>query len=493
MSISEEIVKTALLGTEKYPWSPDAALGETGAAIQSSQADREDGFLRYAAAALVFESAGCNPAQGAEVVPECPAERLPEMPERAASWLVSALATGDEVLLDYLLYQAQLNGEIVPPTTVPAILDLARKESKKNAALIAVAGERGKWLIGINPLWNPLVEVVGEASQVDWETGTHEQRKAFIIGLRKADPAAAIPLLQSAFPAENANNRMEFLELLQEGLNRDDEPFLVSLLSDKSKKVKETATELLRSLPGSAMSELYLAHARQALQVREQRYLLVSKKKVLEIDPKVQPSEALFATGIEKVSSTKGVQDYVHWLGQVLAYVSPVALFRHLGLSATEFYDLFSKVEGFENLRPYLVQSATRFRDVELARVLLGTGGITHMGLLNLLPEQERAAHYPSFAKADVAGLVQILLSDDYAPIPRAIAKGVLEVLAASPYQIHQPTYRRLAMQLTQDMVPWLREYSQRTAEDYGQTKFFATQATEMMRLLEIKESLKRT
>ena len=136
--------------------------------------------------------------------------------------------------------------------------------------------------------------------------------------------------LEEAFPQENANNRQEFLEILEIGLNISDAPFLELLMNDKSKKMKDLAMNLLRRIPDSSLNRLYTEFVFRALRVKEERVLIFGKKKVLEIDRQVQPSEALFKLGLSKMSSVKGVEDHQHWLEQTLPFVHPEALLRHL-------------------------------------------------------------------------------------------------------------------------------------------------------------------
>ncbi len=489
MTITDEILKSALLGTDKYIAAPIPDLAEIADKIKTTQSDKEDGFLRYAATAILFETCGREPMKLEANVSACPVGTLALFPSNAADWLKTAVASEDAVLLPYLIFQCNRRNERLPNQIVPLLMNQALKKPAQAASIVQACGESGKWLISLDTQWAPLMDA--KIAESNWETGTHNDRMQFLRELRAKDPSAAIPLLTEAFPQENANNRVEFLELLENGLSDADVTFLEMQSTDKSKKVKELALDLLKLIPGSSINRMYEDHISRALSVKEQRVMLFAKKKVLHLDKNVEPSEALFGTGISKVSSIKGVEDHHHWLHKVLAFVHPDALLRHLQLSLDEFLDIVQKDEVAWAYHNGLHEAALHFKHVAVAKALMTRGIKQDYATLSLIPVAERGPFYSKVLENNLVQVLEDLFDDQYGLITRDLGLLLMQALAANPYQINQPMYRRLALHLPNSLNALLKEYALAGADVASPLRYFSAQVQEMIRLLEIRESLK--
>ncbi len=85
-------------------------------------------------------------------------------------------------------------------------------------------------------------------SEANWDGYLPAERLAAFTAFRGSDPAAARALLATKAPAVPAEERTKLVAALAEGLSPEDQPFLESLGSDRSGKVKTAARRLLARL-----------------------------------------------------------------------------------------------------------------------------------------------------------------------------------------------------------------------------------------------------
>jgi len=483
-----EILKAALLGTDRHMPEVPPAAPEIFTKIQALPTSKEDRFLKMAFASLLHEEAGSKPLTVDSHVPECPPESHPVVAGRLAALLQSALKDQNDVLFAFLVFRVGQRNEVVQPQLVSTLLDKALETKYDKQKLIDICGATGQWLCNLNPRWKVLREAQIEDENV-WETGSTEARKAFLSALRKTDPNAATALLETTFAQENAGNRLAFLQLLSEGLSISDEPFLQKLVTDKSQKVREIAMWMLRQIQGSAVNHNHLEWLLRMLQVRDEKHLLVMKKKKIVIAEDVMPDESIFKTGIEKVSTEKGVQDHVFIAGQLLSAIDPVTLARQLNVSDQELIALLLDHPAAKALVPFITSAAVQFRNKAWALALLHRGDARDIGLLDALEPAERLPFYLQFLNGNAASLFAYLLDDTYSPLPMRLAEQLLDHLSKFPYHITHATYQRLALQLPAGIMPVLKKYTDDPRQDY-QLRYFKNQASEMMRLVELRNNI---
>lgn len=485
--IADEILKAALLGTDKYMPSPSPLLQETGAKIAAQQTDKEDRFLKLAITTQLYEEAGRKPLTVHNTWPECPPEPLPVASEKLCGYIHNTLEAKDDILFQYLIHIVHKNNQVLASGLVPLVLNKALEHKESAHALIRTCGETGKWLCRLNENWRMLLEEGGEDDA--WETGNAESRKMFLKNIRRTDPAKAVQLLEQAFPTENAANRLALLEQLDEHSSLADEPFLQSLLKDKSQKVKETALRLLRKIQGSALNKSYLEHILAVASVKEERHLLVTRKKVLIIKEDVPPDGDLLKTGIDGVSPDKGVPDHIHVIGQMLKHVDPRILAQHLAVTEPDLIQLFLQHGESKHLLPFLARSASVFKSRSWALALLSRPEVNDINLLNALPGTERTAFYEQFVDGNLHQLLTYLLDGDYTLLPHSLSGPLLLHLSKNPYLITQPVYQRLALHLPAEILPQLKMYGEDASDEY-QRRHFKAQALEMMRIIDLKNNI---
>lgn len=486
--MNTELLKAALLGTDRHMPEIPPSAPEIYTKIMALPTGKEDRFLKMAFVSLLYEEAGAKPFAVDSHLPECPPEPQPVVSGQLAVWLQSALKDQNDVLFAFLVFMVEQRNEVIQPQHVPALLDRALAGKHDRQKLMRICGATGRWLCNLNARWKVLRDGVQEDENV-WETGSTEARKAFLSGLRRTDLNAAIGLLESTLAQENANNRLAFMQLLSEGLSISDEPFLQKLLTDKSQKVRETAIGMLRLIQGSAINRNHLEWLLRMLEVRDERHLMVMKKKKIIIAGDVIPDEGIFKTGVERVSTEKGVPDHVFIAGQLLSAIDPLILANKLNISDQELISLFLEHPAAKALLPFLTSAAVRFKCRSWALALLHRGDGRDIALLDALAPSERLPFYLQFLNGNAANLFAYLLDDTYSPLPERLAEQLLDHLSKFPYHITQATYQRLALQLPASIMPVLKKYTEDPRQDY-QLRYFKNQASEMMRMVELRKNI---
>ncbi|MCU7725121.1 DUF5691 domain-containing protein [Actinoplanes sp. KI2] len=269
-----ELLAAALVGTDRRPWSGGSLLDS-------------------AAVALARRRAGVTPAHGHAPIPAAPAEITPPLPAASGARLIRILGDGvpggaqiAHELLSQWLEAAAAKGGHVPPVVLPALLDAGRRNSLIRPALAQVAGRRGAWLAGMRGDWRWLrdetVAATAGETGAAWETGTIGERLGYLIELRRADPARGLSLLTRSWPHESSDDRARFVAALATGLSLADEPFLEQALDDRRKEVRESALDLLRSLPGSSLGKRMAQRAAAAVRRDPNGWLLVTPPEDLD-------------------------------------------------------------------------------------------------------------------------------------------------------------------------------------------------------------------
>ncbi|MFD7410495.1 DUF5691 domain-containing protein [Kitasatospora purpeofusca] len=454
----ESLQTAALLGTDRRPLPAPGPTAPYDGAVD--RADPATALLELAALETVRRRAGALPAP-ADGPPGAPAAEdhraeLPAAAARRLSLLLSTRGTGGGVLANHgeLLPQwlatARDRGYRAPAASVPALLDAARARSELRPDAVALAGPLGRWLAERNPDWRfvqraaptpaPAADTAPAEGDRLWHEGLFAERVTHLTLLRRRDPAAGLALLRGTWPTERAEDRLLFLDALQEGLSPADEPFLEAALGDRSKNVRATAAELLSTLPGSALAARMGERARAAVRLSEHgTHLLVT--------PPTACDPAMQRDGIPPKSPT-GRGERAWWFGEVIA-AAPLALWaahtgltpeRLLGLRVGDAIDETSSTWA-DDLREAWARAAVRQQDPDWARALLGPPPVAGPGrtaratgapakLLAVLPPAERAVWTAAFVEAHGLGDAFQLLGACATPWTPPLSTAVVAALA---------------------------------------------------------------
>lgn len=359
-----KIMHTALLGTDRAALPEETDASELGAAfrlVAQQEPDKEDGFLQLASITMNWKKCGELPVQEQVFFPFAGEEENPYCSEAARQVLDEILAIDNEPLLQLWLSLCAASHQLLPPERLPVLFDLSQKHRRIQPLLIASCGKRGAWLLKLNNAWK--VDDKGE-DDTTWDTGTLQQRALYLHKVRKQDPAHARKLLQEVWSQENAAARSTLLQQLHGTVSEEDLPWLEGLTTEKSQKVREETFRLLRQEPRSSLVQRYWDIVKGAVQLHKTKGILgIGSKTDFQIQPPDGVDEALFKTGIEKMSSEKEVADADHILYQLISAVPPRFFEAHYGLQREEIISLFKKLKQGGRYLAALGNGAVAFGD----------------------------------------------------------------------------------------------------------------------------------
>jgi hypothetical protein len=255
----DDLLAAALRGTSRQPES--AASHPTDELLLGVPIDSpERRLLLRAGVRAIYSLAGRPVVSVPEAPAACPPEREPVCSARATELLRAFLEHPRRELLEEALQLLAQAGQRLPPTLLPGALD--RCERHLQPMLVAVLGERGRWLCKFHPRWRILFAAASAEDQalaVDadriWSEGKLAERKALLERARRIDPSRGRQWLAEVWDKESADARHDLLATLEISLSDADVPFLESALADGSKKVRAIASLLLCRLPGSAVGQ----------------------------------------------------------------------------------------------------------------------------------------------------------------------------------------------------------------------------------------------
>ena len=310
-------------------------------------------------------------------------------------------------------------GFIAPPYQIPKLLGLGDSRSEIREEIIAISGNRGKWLAELTGHWEWMT---GITQQVDWETDPFPQRLQLLKSTRKNDPQAAIRLLKTTWSSDSPEHKRKFLAELKVNLSPQDEPFLKHAAGDGRKEVREAAFELWGTLPNSQLAQNAASYFQQ--QVMFKKGLL---KKTFEVKLPGKFTDELKALGVrQKLKPISGGQK-ANWLAQALAWVPPQVWKTHLLSNPVKLITLIHESEFALPLRYALGQSAFRWHDAPLIRAFI-RGEINQEAPLpfhdffSFLDETTFNAVLPELLKDGASQL------ENSGPLIRLLAKNTLPI-----------------------------------------------------------------
>lgn len=315
MDAWENVVKAALIGTERHPAPPPdapAAVGRLLARIETAQ--KESALLCYAGVLAVCQRAGFVPGQGAGAPPTASNEDLfPECSYAAADRLGRILGGEHRIVLCEWLGAVAGAGRRAPRRFLPDLLEAGRIADDVRPFIQSVLGERGRWLAAQNPQW----QWGGAGDESVWETGSRDARIALLRSVRSSAPGRAREMLGSTWTQEPPDERVAFVAALEIGLSPADEPFLESVLDDRRKDVRRAAADLLARLPDSALVARMRQRLQPLLSVKASR-----NSAIIEVSEVAQLDKSMERDGIDSAAPA-GFGQRAWWLRQMIGVVPP--------------------------------------------------------------------------------------------------------------------------------------------------------------------------
>jgi hypothetical protein len=445
MSQWQAILNTALLGTDKRLPTADELSSDlqeaAGLVLEGKATDKEEQFLQLAALVFNYRQCGVVPLrlEGVGIEPADEEDKAYCSPY-SMQVLKDILDTGNIPLLTMWLEACVGKGQIVQPDVLPVLLSLGMQHKKLQPLLGACCGKRGAWLSKFNPEWNFTISTSPEEV---WQTGTLEQRKAVLQELRAADPIMAREWLQGTWAQEDANTKTELLGMLSDKIGEADIVFLESLSTEKSKKVKELALQLLKQIPTSTIVQQYQAVLRQAVVLKQERSMMGMKSKSsLEIQLPDGIDESIYKSGIDKLSSHKSLSDEEYIVYQ-LAQVTPPSFWeQQFNIDPESIIELLQKSGVGKRLLPALAHAVVLGSDTGWALAFMNRSDVFYGDMLPLLPVDKQEHYSIRYFEKHADTIIQnaVQRSDEWS---LAFAQLVLPYTARSPYQYNRQFYEQ--------------------------------------------------
>lgn len=293
-----ELVKMALLGTEKLPLQTAVLPTKIREIVEKSpENDRETAFLKAAALTWLYEKAGQKPDHTPlPDIARAPDENLKIAPPQYKALLQRLLREEKlpiHLLLSLLSEKMAAKNIILPPDLLVAVLTLAEKTDlkKKPELWQKVIGERGKWLAQFNKKW----AFLAPKSDADiWENGSNDQRLTFLSELRKTNPQQAFEYVKEAWTTANGSYRLQLLRVLNEQPRIEEQSFLEELLAEFTEKIANLKAanislsnmrveiiQILLKIPSSDVYQLFLEKMRDCLKTDKIMFGLSSKTRLI--------------------------------------------------------------------------------------------------------------------------------------------------------------------------------------------------------------------
>ena len=317
MNLWENVVATALLGTERQPLALPPSGDSLGDVLSRlNVADRERSLLGAAAAISLHQRAGRLPATDNQPPPQpCEADDLPRCSPRAEQQLSLMLSGQHKEVLPEWLAAAAAVGKRVPENCLPALLDMGQRQRDLRDAILPVLGKRGRWLAAQNSEWSWAVGG-DEDDETIWQTGSRDARRLLLQRLRAKDLHRARELVLSTWAEDTPEDRATFLQTFQTGLSMADEPFLEECLDDRRKEVRSVAVDLLSRLPESRLCQRMIERVRPLLKLK------AGKKPQIEVTLPKEYDKVMERDGVVQTPD-HGVGQKSSWLIQMLTMIPP--------------------------------------------------------------------------------------------------------------------------------------------------------------------------
>jgi len=393
MEFWNDIINTSVIGTDKKMISIAELPADLSAVAElitaNNQTDKEDKFLQLASIAFNYRQSGVDAVHKETVaLPAASPEEKKYCSVPAMQVLRDIRSEDSTPLLKLWLQECNAKQQIVQPELITDLLSVAVQEKRLQPLVAGCAGKRAEWLSRFNEDWN---FSQSQTSTEFWQTGTPVQRKMVLEEIRRADPDAARALLQETWQQEDAAAKTAFLEILSINISEKDIAFLESLTTEKSKKVKDAVFDLLKKIPASAIVLQFQDILKRSVELKKEKALLgLTSKTSLQFHLPQTIDEAVFKSGIDKLSNNKIFTDEEYILYQLIAAVPPSFWERQLEVSPEQIINYFQKDTVGKKMIPALVLAIRQFNDSNWAFLFMQYSEVFYLEILPLLPQQQQ-------------------------------------------------------------------------------------------------------
>lgn len=470
------ILHAALLGTDKRQLKPEdfsEPLEEVYSTTQLSD-DKEIRYLNMASVVYNYRKCGVQPINK-NILKNTAAAEEKLYAGIYAHQLLNDIITADSCpLFERWLNECNSKNKIVLPEYIPALFDLGIKYKQLQQQILSATGNRGLWLLPFNDAWKIQEVIIDESI---WQTGSLDQRKAYLRELRLLDSAKARLQLQEIWSQENANTKTELLKQLQTGLNNEDVEWLEQLLTDKSQKVKDEVLRLLKLSPVSSIIKNYWEIIIQSIEIKKEKGLLgIGSKTVLNIHLPAAIDESIFKSGIEKIASQKNVSDDDFILYQLISSVPPSFFEHYFQLDKKTIIDLFSKSKAAKQFIGAFGLSAVKFNDADWLRAIIPVSEHQFYPEAFLLLSKEEAEQYALlFLKNDESAQAVVHYLSLYYKTDWSIAltRAIFSYTVKNQYAYNRQFYKEHILFIAPAIIKELNNYV--PSEEYMKSTWIKT------------------
>jgi len=247
---------------------------------------------------------------------------------------------------------------------------------------------------------------------------------------------------------------------------------------------------VLKRIPGSTLSEAYRDVVKHALPLKTGKALLgMISKKTIEVNEAVVVPDAIYKTGVEKVSSTKNVSDLQNLLAQLITTIEPAFWNTHVQEDVHGAIALFKKERSTAFYLPAIALAAAHFRDYAWIKALLDDAAddlpVTALAeLIGALPGNDKDAYAQKLMAGYEQQIITLMLDHDREWSP-GLAKAILKFTATEVYAYNKAFYRQAAPFIPVSLLGKLDQFI--PADDMKKT-YWRTQSDELSRLLMLKQ-----
>jgi len=423
----QTLLPAAMVGTDKMAFSSPTLSGPVGALLAQIQAQAASptlALLQTAGVLAVCERAArqgttraapatdVNPDNAAAPALDATAPEKMPAPDAAASETAPALqAKSLQISLRWALTDAPLRlqtellqrlsaaGLRLPASLLPLALEAGQRSVALRPALLAVLGERGRWLAGKNRYWRYAEGAAADAPlETRWSEGSLTQRVELLRQERQRNPASARERLKIALPDLPAKERAELAAVLIEGLSMDDEALLTALCKDRGNDVRQTARALLVQLPDSAATQRAIARLQACLEKQSTLKSLLGAK--WKIDAPQAAADDWKADGLEaERPKHESLGERAWWLYQLARQVPLAWWVEHTGMTPAALLQWARKSDWTEALARAWLEVLKTAPDAAWCRAFLDhwPGKAAHenpAAVLTLLPPAQREPYW---------------------------------------------------------------------------------------------------
>lgn len=363
MQLWEKILQSALLGSERTHLEP--AVEE---ALRQYGIDPEENLPQVILSAAVtlhqirkvrmvteaFEHSPLDPALEEESDQTIPKDSFIDLQQILSGRFRRALPEFVQLLVS--------RKWLLPPEFLPELLNNCLSDRELWQDIQPLLGNRATWLIRHHPEWQYLMP---QGNPDRWPDAAHGERQQILGSLRNRQPEKALPLLETIWENLPYKKKLDFLAILEEGLDLPDETFLETAREDRRKEVRQRAADLLARIPESELTRRIFAELLPL-------FTFDAAKEKLEVElPKTIPASTA-KDGIQPtVKKGKSGGMKTAWLEECVSRIPVRYWLDHFGWNLEALVRYFDSGNRADLLLAALGRSALRFRDPALGTQIM--------------------------------------------------------------------------------------------------------------------------